>query len=123
MPAIYESLHNTENNGRSKINKQNNYLKCSIFMIAIFSFITAVFSILIFFEFFQLLMAIQSLKHNPALAELGEIKVGEINNFLDVMRSLKLKQIEKILSSISYNDVEEFFTLAEACFIDQCGFK
>lgn len=83
-------------------------------------FITMIFTILIFFEFYEFLVALKNLKHNPAIEELGSIKVGEINNVLSLLRAINFEEIKKILSSISYDELIYVWNGLKICIIDKC---
>ena len=112
---IYEPLQ-----VRSIIKHKDNNLRYLFFFISFVVFTIMIFNILIFLEFYELIMALRILKHSAVFSELGNIKTGEINNVLDVLRSVNFAQIKQILLSISYDDFIEVWEGIKICIVKEC---
>jgi hypothetical protein len=115
--AVYESV---DFSPRRVNQSKERCLKYSIYAMTFFMCVTMIFTVLIFAEFYELGIVLRKLKNNPVLKELGSIKVGEINNVLDLLRSINFTQLKKMLSSISYDDFIYVWEGLKVCIIEKC---
>lgn len=60
------------------------------------------------------------LKNNPIVNKLKTINVEDLNNIFEVLSSVKITEIEKILSSITFDDIKEFFEQVDVCIFNKC---
>lgn len=98
-------------------------IKKFLIMSSVCTFVISIFLIGIFVLFYVLISIFQNIKKAPILTKLNEIKPNEIENFLDVLRSVNTKEIKKILSNISYEDLVQVWEGIKVCIASQCYLK